>query len=94
MRFAWQTSFSFDGVSCERYSNRVDLIYLFTTMDQASPSPTRSHEKRPPLLGIILLILGVVWLLNTMGFYWARGVWLPLLLIVFGIYLITKKGKR
>lgn len=57
---------------------------------QQSPAPI-TRPKRPPVGGVILLVVGVVWLLQNLGFAWAKGIWLPLLLIVFGAYLVAKK---
>lgn len=70
-------------------------------MDQpsvsSSPQPSRppivQRQKRAPLGGIILVVVGAVWLLQNLGYSWAKSIWLPLVLIVIGLYLVTKPRK-
>lgn len=45
--------------------------------------------------GIVLLIVGIVWLLGVLGFFDLNvNLLLPLLVIILGVYLIVTKALR
>lgn len=41
--------------------------------------------------GVILVIVGVAWLLQNLGFSWAKGIWFPLIIIALGLYIMAKR---
>ncbi len=47
-------------------------------------------KKGNNVFGIILIVIGLLWLLNNLGYNWAKGIWLPAVMIIFGAYLIYK----
>lgn len=55
------------------------------------PSPAPVKRQKLPLGGVILIIVGVFWLLNNIGLNWADKVWVPAVVIVAGLYVITKR---
>jgi len=59
--------------------------------DQAQQPVTPAKRGKLPLGGVILLIIGALWLLNNLGFSWADNIWIPVVIIVIGLYTITKK---
>ena len=44
--------------------------------------------------GVTLIILGLVWLGNNMGWFYPEVPLIPLLIIAFGIHLILKHLKK
>jgi hypothetical protein len=62
-----------------------------------SKEPWRSHPQRAMWLGVILVVLGFVFLLDNLGFFWwlRLDVLWPLVLIFLGVWLlITRLGGR
>lgn len=61
--------------------------------NQASNAPI--NERRPrrkfPVGGLIILIVGILWLLNNLGFSWAGNIWVPLIVIVVGLTIIIRR---
>lgn len=63
-------------------------------MDEATPQPhpmMNRGKRKLPLGGVILIIVGALWLLNNMGFSWASSIWVPVIVIVIGLYIVTKR---
>lgn len=45
--------------------------------------------------GIVLLIIGIVWLLGTLGYFEINvNLLLPMLVIILGVYLLVTKAMR
>ncbi|MFH1171157.1 MAG: DUF5668 domain-containing protein [bacterium] len=57
------------------------------------PEQTPQRRKRTPLGGIILLLIGILWLLQNLGLLgdWIRSAWLPIILIIVGVAIIAKR---
>jgi uncharacterized membrane protein HdeD (DUF308 family) len=54
----------------------------------------RHRDRVFPLAGIILLIIGIVWLLNALNVFMINVPWVPLVVIVIGISLIVNHYYR
>jgi len=50
--------------------------------------------KKFPTFGVILLIIGVIWLLNEVGVLAVRVPWIPVILIVIAIGIIMNAWKK
>jgi hypothetical protein len=46
-------------------------------------------KKRFPVFGAIVLVTGVVWLLNALSVFSIELPWLPILVIVLGVGMLT-----
>lgn len=51
-------------------------------------------KSRFPVLAVLLLILGVVWLVNELGFLRIDLPWIPVVLIVIAIAMIWNRFRR
>ncbi len=56
---------------------------------QLSDKPEK--RKKFPLGGVIILVVGIVWLLKGLGLNWADDTLVPSIVIVVGLALIFKK---
>ena len=52
----------------------------------------QKKKKGFPLGGLIVLVVGIIWLLNGLGVSWATGVLVPAVVIVIGLALIIRRG--
>ncbi len=50
--------------------------------------------KKFPTFGVILLVIGVVWLLNELGVVIVKVPWIPLILIVVAIGIIVNAFQK
>ena len=50
--------------------------------------------RRFPVLGTLLLIFGVVWLVNEVGYANINLPWLPVILIVIAIAMIFNRWRK
>jgi hypothetical protein len=41
---------------------------------------------------IIMIITGIFWLLGNLGYQWVENIWLPVIIIIIGIYLIYRNS--
>jgi len=55
---------------------------------------TKSQDKHSIFWGIALLIVGIIWLGNNLGWFDYHVSWLPILMIAGGAYLIWKNWKK
>lgn len=60
----------------------------------AAPAAPQAQESGTPIGAIVLIALGVLFLLNTMGWFrvYRLGEWWPLILIVIGLWLIFRRS--
>ncbi len=60
--------------------------------DQSNaPMNERRNRRKWPMGGLIILIIGIVWLLNNLGLTWAGNIWVPLIVIVVGLTIIIRR---
>lgn len=55
---------------------------------------SRRKNRVFPLAGVILLIIGIVWLLNELNIFMISIPWVPLVLIVIAISIIVNHYYR
>ncbi|MFC1687120.1 LiaI-LiaF-like domain-containing protein [Patescibacteria group bacterium] len=55
--------------------------------------PERS-KPRITLGPILLIVVGVLWLLSNLGYSWGEDVWIPVIIIIVGVWLIYKNTKN
>jgi hypothetical protein len=52
------------------------------------------HKKRFPILAVILLVLGAIWLLNDLNYFTFPVPWIPVILIVIAVGMIVNRYSR
>ena len=55
---------------------------------------TKSQDKHSIFWGIALLLVGLIWLGNNLGWFDYHVSWLPIIMIAGGIYLIVRNLKK
>jgi phage shock protein PspC (stress-responsive transcriptional regulator) len=78
-------------------TSEANTAVLRENLDDWSQTLNNSARRlsQPGTFGVVLIMLGAFFLLNQLGWFgWLGGLFWPLLIIGFGIYLLARRNQR
>jgi hypothetical protein len=62
---------------------------------QIAKDVKKEGRKTPGLFwGIVLIVVGFIWLGDNLGWFWYDVPWIPIIMLVVGIFLVLKNWHR